>query len=65
VSSGMVTDIKILEDANKKDEVPERSAMYDKVLKAQSLQVDVVSGATLTSKAYLRGIEDALMQAEK
>jgi uncharacterized protein with FMN-binding domain len=65
VSSGKVTDIKVLEDANKKETVPERDATYAKVLEAQSLQVDVVSGATLTCKAYLKGIEDAVLKAEK
>lgn len=32
-------------------------------IEAQSLQVDTVSGATLTSKAYLKSVENALMQA--
>jgi len=34
--------------------------LYDRVIDKQSLNVDVVSGSTLTSKAYLKGIEDAL-----
>lgn len=33
------------------------------VLAAQSLQVDVVSGATTTSKAFLKAIENALLSA--
>lgn len=65
VSSGKVTDIRALEDANKSEKVPERDSMFARVLAAQSLQVDVVSGATLTSRAYLKGIEDALLKAEK
>jgi uncharacterized protein with FMN-binding domain len=38
--------------------------LYDRVIRAQSLQVDTVSGATLTSKAYLQCVENALIQAE-
>ncbi|HHV58206.1 MAG TPA: FMN-binding protein, partial [Firmicutes bacterium] len=34
------------------------------VIKSQSLQVDVISGATLTSKAHLKAVENALEQAE-
>jgi uncharacterized protein with FMN-binding domain len=38
--------------------------LYDRVIEAQSLQVDTISGATLTSKAYLQCIENALLQAQ-
>ncbi|HLV10572.1 MAG TPA: FMN-binding protein [Halanaerobiales bacterium] len=34
--------------------------IFDRVIEEQSLQVDVVSGATVTSKAYLKSIERAL-----
>ena len=34
--------------------------VVEKVLKAQSLKVDVVTGATTTSKALLKAIENAL-----
>jgi uncharacterized protein with FMN-binding domain len=39
--------------------------LYDRVIAAQSLQVDTVSGATLTSKAYLQCVENALLQAQQ
>ena len=39
--------------------------LYDRVIEAQSLQVDAISGATLTSKAYLQCIENALLQAQR
>lgn len=39
--------------------------LYDRVIQAQSLQVDTISGATLTSKAYLQCIENALLQAQR
>lgn len=42
-----------------------QSSLYKKVIDAQSLQVDAISGATLTSKAYLKAVEDALTQAQK
>ena len=38
--------------------------LFDEVIKSQSLQVDVISGATLTSKAHLKAVENALEQAE-
>jgi uncharacterized protein with FMN-binding domain len=67
VSSSKVTDIKTL--GNKKagcDEKPElTSELFDRVIRAQSLQVDTVSGATLTSKAYLKSVENALANAQK
>jgi uncharacterized protein with FMN-binding domain len=34
------------------------------VIQAQSLQVDTINSATLTSKAYLQAIENALVQAQ-
>jgi uncharacterized protein with FMN-binding domain len=64
VSSGKVTDIKILE--HKENQKPEFTGkLYDRVIEAQSLQVDTISGATITSKAYLKSVEDALVKAQK
>ncbi len=37
--------------------------MIDEVLAAQNLQVDAVSGATATSKAFLKAVESALLNA--
>lgn len=39
--------------------------LYNRVIRAQSLQVDACSGATLDSKACLKAVEDALIKAEK
>ncbi len=59
VSSGKVTDIQVLEQREKKP--PEfTEELFGRVIQAQSLQVDTISGATLTSKAFLKGVEDAL-----
>jgi uncharacterized protein with FMN-binding domain len=39
--------------------------LYDRVIQAQSLQVDTLSGATLTSKAWLQAVENALIPAQR
>jgi uncharacterized protein with FMN-binding domain len=39
--------------------------LYERVIQAQSLQVDTISGATLTANAYLQAIENALLEAEQ
>lgn len=63
VSSGKVTDIKILE--HKENQKPEFTGeLYGRVIKAQSLQVDTISGATITSRAYLKSVENALNKAQ-
>lgn len=59
VSFGKVTDIQVLDQAEKKP--PEfTKELFDRVIQAQSLQVDAISGASLTSKAFLKGVEGAL-----
>lgn len=40
-------------------------SLFQKVLESESLQVDAISGATLTSKAHLRALENALTQAQQ
>lgn len=37
--------------------------LFNEVVATQSLQVDVISGATLTSKTHLKALENALKQA--
>ena len=72
VSSGELTDIKLLKGAlNKEGQPAELNAkglsikdMFGRVINSQSLQVDAISGATLTSKAHLKAVEDALEQAQ-
>ncbi|MBU5672815.1 FMN-binding protein [Paenibacillus brevis] len=39
--------------------------LFQRVLKTESLQVDTISGATLTSKAHLKALELALKQAQQ
>lgn len=40
------------------------SEIFDAVIEEKNTNVDVVSGATVSSKAYLKAIENALMQQE-
>jgi len=64
ILDGAVTDIELLSSAeNRPTEFNDE--IYGRVLKKQSLQVDVISGATITSKAYLKAIENALIQSKK
>lgn len=71
VSSGAVTKIKVTEGAlaGGKQTAEIRNGLsindlFETVVKSRSLQVDVISGATLTSKAHLKAVENALEQAE-
>jgi uncharacterized protein with FMN-binding domain len=64
VSSGRVTDIQLVGSSDPGSKNTQHEALYDRVIEAQSLQVDTISGATLTSKAYLQAVENALIQAQ-
>jgi uncharacterized protein with FMN-binding domain len=64
VSSGKVADIKLVVSQDPGSKNTQYEALYDRVIQAQSLQVDTISGATLTSKAYLQAVENALVPAQ-
>lgn len=71
ISSGRISDIKILKGAIDKDGKPAELTgglsmkdLFDNVKKSQSFEVDTISGATLSSKAHLKALEAALKQAE-
>ena len=64
VSSGQVTGIQLVDSSDPGGKNTQHEALYDRVIQAQSLQVDTISGATLTSKAYLQAVENALKQAQ-
>jgi uncharacterized protein with FMN-binding domain len=64
VSSGKVTDIQLAVSQDPGGKNTQHQALYDRVIQAQSLQVDTISGATLTSKAYLQAVENALVPAQ-
>ena len=65
VERGKVTDIRLISSKEFEEENADLKALYDRVIGAQSLQVDTISGATLTSKAHLQGIENALIPAQE
>ncbi len=72
VSSGKVTGVKVLKGALDKEGKPSQinaqgatvTTLFDTVIASQSLEVDTVSGATLTSKAHLKALENALAQGQ-
>jgi len=64
VTDGKVTGIQLVSTIDPAAENTDHEMLYERVIKAQSLQVDTISGATLTSKAYLQCVENALVQAQ-
>lgn len=64
VSSNKVSDIQLIGSIDPGGKNTQHQALFDRVIKAQSLQVDTISQATLTSKAYLKAVENALIQAQ-
>ena len=65
VAGGRVTDIQLMASKDPGRENTQVRPLYDRVIQAQSLQVDTISGATLTSKAYLQAVENALLPAQR
>ncbi|ULQ60985.1 FMN-binding protein [Brucepastera parasyntrophica] len=63
VKDGEVTDIEILKHVNGKGKKAE--AITADVIREQSLDVDVISSATLSSRTILEAIENALTQDTK
>lgn len=64
VTDGKVTDIQLVGSQDPGGGHTDYAMLYDRVIAAQSLQVDTISGATLTSKGYLQAVENALLQAQ-
>lgn len=61
VSGGKITDIRITDDMAV--EIPGVSSqIFSQVMQNRLLQADCVSGATVSSKAYLKALENALNQ---
>lgn len=72
ISGGKISDIKILKGAADNEGKPVKLTgglsigdLFNDVMKLETLQVDAISGATLTSKAHLKALENALKQAQK
>ena len=62
VKGGKVNDIRVAKDVTFNKPATPRE-LFDRIIKAQSLKVDTVTGATVTSKAYLKAIQNALSSA--
>lgn len=60
VSGGKVTQIKVISSASAPVSAV-TDPLFESVIAAQSLRVDAVSGASITSKAFLKSVEDALV----
>lgn len=57
VQDGSIVSINLLDGFNQEDL---KESLYQEVMKKQTLMVDVNSGATVSSKAYLKAVENAL-----
>jgi uncharacterized protein with FMN-binding domain len=64
VTDGKVTAIQLVGSQDPGAANTQAEMLYERVIQSQSLQVDTISGATLTSKAYLKAVENALLQAQ-
>ncbi|UNC92166.1 FMN-binding protein [Candidatus Contubernalis alkaliaceticus] len=64
VTSGNVTDIQLLKPELTRQNKYHPSELFNRVINAQSLEVDVTSGATVTHKAFLKSLEIALSKAK-
>jgi uncharacterized protein with FMN-binding domain len=63
MGGGTITDIVLL--SNSKSEYGEKaSSIKNRIIEAQSLQVDVISGATISSKSIIKAVEKALTEPE-
>lgn len=72
VANGTITEVKILKGAINKEGQPiiirdgkTITNLLDNVIQEKSLEIDVISGATITSKAHMKAFENALKQAQK
>lgn len=70
VKGGVIVDAKALKFPNKSGtsrSINRQALPYlqQELISAQSGRIDLISGATLTSKAYLRSLRDALSKAAK
>lgn len=64
VVTGKVTGIQLQDKNNPNAQTADVDMLYERVIQTQSLQVDTISGATLTTKGYLQCVENALVQAQ-
>ncbi|HCU22551.1 MAG TPA: hypothetical protein DF698_06635 [Candidatus Atribacteria bacterium] len=63
VKNHQITEIKIIKDVVfRSGDISKK--IFDQIIQKQSLQIDTVSNATVTNKAYLKAIENALMKGK-
>ena len=72
VQDGLVSGVTIRKGAIDKNGMPVKltgkrsiDEVFATVLQEKTLDVDVISGATITTKAHLKALEQALVQAQK
>ncbi len=63
IHNGEVVDIALVEDVRFTDDITS-AIVFTRVIETQTLDIDVVSGATISSIAYLKAIEDAISKAK-
>jgi uncharacterized protein with FMN-binding domain len=63
VAAGQMTAIEVVRDV-RFPSAKIRMDTIDKILKAQSLEIDAIAGATVTMKAYIKAVENALVGAK-
>lgn len=69
IQSGKITDVQFLQYPNERNRSVEINAYADpqltqEAIAAQNAQVDIVTGATDTSEAFIQSLSDALTQAQ-
>jgi uncharacterized protein with FMN-binding domain len=64
VTGGKVADIQLSGTIDPGADNTDYKMLYSRAISQQSLHIDTISGATLTSKAYLQAVENALVQAQ-
>ena len=66
LKDGRITDISVIRaDGEDRPYYKQALPLLDKMLSAQSTEVDTVSGATLTAEGMINAVADALGKAEK
>ncbi len=59
IENGEISDLNVVK--NQAVNIPDLTdQLFARIIDKQTLQVDVITGATITSKAYLKAIENAL-----
>ena len=65
VKAGRIADIEVLENGTENEYAEKGLGVIPRILQEQSPEVDAVSGATVTSKALMKCVENALKTASQ